>query len=58
LLAAWPTLAAQKGINVGKSLCEHDLADTARDYGKAETAGCTLLLPGRGCRRRVQGERG
>ena len=40
------TFLAAQGIDVGKSLCEHDLADTARDImGKAEAAGCTLLLP-------------
>ena len=40
------TFLAAQGVDVGKSLCEHDLADTARDImAKAETAGCTLLLP-------------
>lgn len=40
------TFLAAQGVNVGKSLCEHDLADTARDImGKADAAGCTLLLP-------------
>ncbi len=40
------TFLAAQGINVGKSLCEHDLADTARDImAKAEAAGCTILLP-------------
>lgn len=40
------TFLAAQGIDVGKSLCEHDLADTARDImAKAEAAGCTLLLP-------------
>jgi phosphoglycerate kinase len=40
------TFLAAKGIDVGKSLCEHDLADTARAImGKAEAAGCAILLP-------------
>lgn len=40
------TFLAAQGVDVGKSLCEHDLADTAREImAKAETAGCTLLLP-------------
>ncbi|MCR9241774.1 MAG: phosphoglycerate kinase [Rhodobiaceae bacterium] len=40
------TFLAAKGVNVGKSLCEHDLADTAREImGKAEVAGCTIILP-------------
>lgn len=40
------TFLAAQGIDVGKSLCEHDLADTARDIlTKAEAAGCTILLP-------------
>ncbi|MHA3980381.1 phosphoglycerate kinase [Halovulum sp. GXIMD14794] len=40
------TFLAAKGIDVGKSLCEHDLADTAREImAKAEARGCTLLLP-------------
>jgi len=40
------TFLAAQGIDVGKSLCEHDLADTARDImAKAEAAGCTLVLP-------------
>ncbi len=40
------TFLAAQGIDVGKSLCEHDLADTARDImKKAESAGCTLVLP-------------
>lgn len=38
-------LAAQK-IAVGKSLCEHDLTDTARRImAKAADAGCTIILP-------------
>lgn len=40
------TFLAAQGVDVGKSLCEHDLADTARDImSKAQAAGCTLLLP-------------
>jgi len=40
------TFLAAKGINVGKSLCEHDLADTARAImDKAEAGGCEILLP-------------
>ena len=40
------TFLAAQGINVGNSLCEHDLADTAHDIlAKAETAGCEIILP-------------
>ena len=40
------TFLAAKGIDVGKSLCEHDLADTARDIlGKAAAANCEIVLP-------------
>ena len=40
------TFLAAQGLDVGKSLCEHDLADTAREImARAETAGCTLVLP-------------
>ncbi|SIT79920.1 phosphoglycerate kinase [Yoonia rosea] len=40
------TFLAAQGINVGKSLCEHDLADTARDIlAKADAAGCEIILP-------------
>ena len=40
------TFLAAQGIDVGKSLCEHDLADTAREIlGKAKTAGCEIILP-------------
>ena len=40
------TFLAAQGISVGKSLCEHDLADTARDIlTKAETVGCEIILP-------------
>lgn len=38
------TFLAAQGIDVGKSLCEHDLADTAREI-MAKAAGCTILLP-------------
>jgi phosphoglycerate kinase len=41
------TFLAAKGLQVGKSLCEHDLADTARAImAKAEAAGCEVVLPG------------
>lgn len=40
------TFLAALGAPVGKSLCEHDLADTARAIlAKAETAGCSIVLP-------------
>ncbi|QRG07398.1 phosphoglycerate kinase [Xanthobacter dioxanivorans] len=40
------TFLAAQGKKVGKSLCEHDLADTARDIlKKAEAAGCEIVLP-------------
>ena len=40
------TFLAAKGIDVGKSLCEHDLADTARTIlESAEKAGCEIVLP-------------
>ncbi|MFN2307462.1 MAG: phosphoglycerate kinase, partial [Paracoccaceae bacterium] len=40
------TFLAAQGIDVGKSLCEHDLADTARAIAqKAADAGCEILLP-------------
>ena len=40
------TFLAAKGIDVGKSLCEHDLADTARAImARAEAAKCELVLP-------------
>ena len=40
------TFLAAKGIDVGKSLCERDLADTAREImRKADTAGCLIVLP-------------
>ena len=40
------TFLAAQGIDVGASLCEHDLADTAREIMEsARKAGCELLLP-------------
>jgi phosphoglycerate kinase len=40
------TFLAAKGVNVGKSLCEHDLADTAKKImAAAEPAGCEIVLP-------------
>jgi phosphoglycerate kinase len=40
------TFLAAKGIEVGKSLCEHDLGDTAREImKKAEAGNCEILLP-------------
>lgn len=40
------TFLAAQGIEVGASLCEHDMTDTARDImQKAEAAGCTIALP-------------
>jgi phosphoglycerate kinase len=40
------TFLAAKGIGVGKSLCEHDLAGTAREImAKAGAAGCEIVLP-------------
>ncbi|TNB48265.1 phosphoglycerate kinase [Martelella lutilitoris] len=40
------TFIAAKGIDVGKSLCEHDLADTARAImAKAEKTDCAIVLP-------------
>lgn len=40
------TFLAAQGIDVGKSLCEHDLADTARAIAeKAAAKGCEILLP-------------
>lgn len=34
------------GTDVGKSLCEHDMADTAREIlGWADEAGCQIILP-------------
>lgn len=40
------TFLHAKGLSVGNSLCEHDLADTARGVlSAAEAAGCEILLP-------------
>jgi phosphoglycerate kinase len=40
------TFLAARGINVGKSLCEHDLIETANGiFDAAERAGCTIHLP-------------
>jgi phosphoglycerate kinase len=40
------TFLAAKGINVGKSLCEHDMAENARNIMTAATkAGCEIVLP-------------
>lgn len=40
------TFLAARGTNVGKSLCEHDLAETAKQIMiEAATAGCAIVLP-------------
>jgi phosphoglycerate kinase len=40
------TFLAARGYSVGKSLCEHDLADTAREIEEiADQNGCDILLP-------------
>ncbi|MEI8144317.1 MAG: phosphoglycerate kinase [Alphaproteobacteria bacterium] len=40
------TFLAAKGVDVGKSLCEHDLADTARAIvAEAAKNGCEIVLP-------------
>jgi phosphoglycerate kinase len=40
------TFLAARGIDVGQSLCEHDLKDTALAImARAEAAGCTIHLP-------------
>lgn len=40
------TFLAAQGLNVGKSLCEHDMAATARQImTKAADAGCEIILP-------------
>ena len=54
------TFLAAQGIDVGKSLCEHDLAGTAREIiGKAEAAGLHDPAAGRrGGRAGVQGRGG
>ena len=43
------TFLAARGIDVGKSLCEHDLAETAKAIdAAAEKSGCEILLPSDG----------
>lgn len=40
------TFLAARGVDVGKSLCEHELVDTANAiFDAAESAGCTIHLP-------------
>jgi len=40
------TFLAAQGIDVGKSLAEHEMADTAREIlDKAKAAGCEVILP-------------
>ncbi len=40
------TFLAARGIDVGKSLCEHDLTDTANTImERADESGCTVHLP-------------
>jgi phosphoglycerate kinase len=40
------TFLAARGVNVGKSLCEHDLTDiAAKIMDEADHAGCTVHLP-------------
>ncbi len=40
------TFLAARGVNVGKSLCEHELADTAESImDAADRSGCTVHLP-------------
>ncbi len=40
------TFLAAKGIDVGNSLAEHEMADTAREIlSKATAAGCEIILP-------------
>jgi phosphoglycerate kinase len=40
------TFLAARGVNVGKSLCEHDLTGEANSiFERAEQAGCTIHLP-------------
>lgn len=40
------TFLNAKGIDIGNSLCEHDMADAAREILKqAEIAGCEIMLP-------------
>ena len=43
------TFLAARGTNVGKSLCEHDLAETAKQIMiEAAAAGCAIILPSDG----------
>ena len=43
------TFLAARGTNVGKSLCEHDLAGTAKQIMiEAATVGCAIILPSDG----------
>ncbi|TGQ57506.1 phosphoglycerate kinase [Mesorhizobium sp. M1C.F.Ca.ET.193.01.1.1] len=43
------TFLAARGTDVGKSLCEHDLADTAKQIMiEAAEAGCAIILPADG----------
>ena len=40
------TLLAAMGVDVGKSLCEHEMAETAREILKrADEGGCEIILP-------------
>jgi phosphoglycerate kinase len=40
------TFLNAKGVAVGKSLCEHDMAESAREImSTAEKAGCEIVLP-------------
>ncbi len=40
------TFLAARGVDVGKSLCEHELTGTAEEiFDAAEQAGCTIHLP-------------
>lgn len=40
------TFLAARGVDVGRSLCEHDLGDTVRDIlARAQAACCTVHLP-------------
>ena len=40
------TFLAARGTDVGKSLCEHDLADTAKKIMiEAASSGCAIVLP-------------
>ncbi len=40
------TFLAAQGVKVGKSLCEHEMADTASAIlAKAATTGCEIILP-------------